>query len=210
MPHTGAGPRPEGPTERRATHGSGPETRPVRHPVKSSFLDHSLLWVLTTDRRPTGLGCGGGFICDSLSIKESSEHPMGTRHGINSLLPRVGVACPQVHFLEAPEPLLCPNASVERAQPALRLLLGADVLNMVPGWGTLSCRDPHGHLKHLLEKLQKTEAHVRTDNTAGQDGATQASVWWARGQYAAWTRSPNPQPPEERAATVFPVYTWEN
>lgn len=155
----------------------------MRHPVKSSFLDHSLLWVLTTDRRPTGLGCGGGFICDSLSIQESSEHPMGTRHGINSLLPRVGVACPQVHFLEAPEPLLCPNASVERAQPALGLLLGADVLNMVPGWGTLSCRDPHGHLKHLLEKLQKTEAHVRTDNTAGQDGATRASVWWARGQY---------------------------
>lgn len=46
---------------------------------------------------------------------------------------------------------------------------------MVPGWGTLSCRDPHDHLKHFLEKLQKTEAHVRTDDTAGQDGVTRAS-----------------------------------
>lgn len=100
---------------------------------------------------------------------------------------------------------------MERAQPALGLLLGTDVLKMVPGWGTLSCRDPHGHPKHLLEKLQKTEAHVRSDDTAGQDGATQASVWWALGQYAAWTRSLNPRPLlEERAATVFPVHTWEN
>lgn len=41
--------------------GSGPETRPVRQPVKSSVLDHSLLWVLTTDQQPLGIGVWWGF-----------------------------------------------------------------------------------------------------------------------------------------------------
>lgn len=62
--------------------------------------------------------------------------------------------------------MLYPSASVEGARPALGLLWGADVLEMVRGWGRalLSSMDHTVIWSSFLRKRQKTGTHVTTDN----------------------------------------------
>lgn len=148
-------PSPPDPQRERLPAGSGPDTHPSEIVCQIFFPDHSVLWALTTDRQPKGMGVGGGnFPGDSPATPRAVNTPCGVRSQLcaqdvssTGCFPAchhggLGRGCcvfSPLHPLplgkEAPGPVLYPSVSVEGAQPALGLLWGADVLEMVRGWG---------------------------------------------------------------------------